>query len=70
MFDFFEKILGYVVMAVDFLLNIIESLTTAFGMVGSVVVLPPAIAGFMPNVLASAVVLTMSIYVIKFVIGR
>lgn len=70
MFDFFEKILGYVIMAVEFLLQIIESLITALGMVASVVVLPPVIAGYMPTVIASAVMITMSIAVVKFIIGR
>lgn len=70
MFDFFEKILGFVQTLFNFVLNIINSLIMALQMVVSVVTVPTFISTFLPPVLCSAVLIFTAIYVVKFIIGR
>lgn len=70
MFDFFDKIIGFISTAFAFFINVVESLFMALQMVASCITIPPFIAGFMPAVIASAILIFTAIYVIKFIIGR
>ena len=70
MFDFFEKILGFVESFFEFFLNFVESLGTALETLAASVTLPLYISGYLPSILGSAVVIVTSLGVIKFLIGR
>lgn len=70
MFDFFEKILGYVESAFDFFLSFIENLFNALGLLESSILFPVFLAGYLPNILGSCVVIVTAVAVVKFLIGR
>lgn len=70
MFDFFNQIIGYVETAFDFLLNFIESLITAVVFVSNSSAVVLSMAGFMPNIIGTCLVIVVSISIIKFLIGR
>lgn len=70
MFDFFNQIIGYVETAFDFLLNFIESLITAVVFVSNSSAVVLSMAGFMPTIIGTCLVIVVSISIIKFLIGR
>lgn len=70
MFDFFDKILGFVEIIWDYFINLIESLAMAVYFVGTSVSFTTYIVPFMPAIIGSAIVVFMAIYLIKFLIGR
>lgn len=70
MFDFFSKILGYVEVAFDYLLNLIESLLMAVGFLAASTSFPFTLVSFMPPIIGTAIVVFLAIFVIKFLIGR
>lgn len=70
MFDFFNQIIGYVETAFNFLLNFIESLITAVVFVTNSSTVVLGMAGFMPNIIGTCLVIVIAISIIKFLIGR
>lgn len=70
MFDFFEKILGYVEDAFEFFVNFCESLFKALEVLGDSIVFPAFLAGYLPSFIASSVLIVTSLAVVKFLIGR
>lgn len=70
MFDFFSKILGYVEVAFDYFLNLIESLVMALWFVGTSSSFPLTLVSFMPPIIGTAIVVFIAIFLIKFLIGR
>ena len=70
MFDFFEKILGFVESAFAFFINFCESLFTALEVLLSSLTLPIFLSGFLPGILGSCVVILTSLAVVKFIVGR
>lgn len=70
MFDFFEKILGFVDAVWNYFVNLIDSLILAVVFLGSSSNFATAIIGFMPPIIGTAIVVFLAIYVIKFLIGR
>lgn len=70
MFDFFDKILGFIEVIWDYFLNLIESLAMAVYFVGNSVNFTTYLVPFMPAIIGSAIVVFVAIYLIKFLIGR
>lgn len=70
MFDFFDKLIGYVSVAFEFFLNLIESLLMAIGFMGTSVSFVGSIIMYMPSIIGTAVAIFLAIFVIKFLIGR
>lgn len=70
MFEFFDQILGFILVVWQFLHNIITGLLTAIDMLEVAVGLPPLLVGFMPTVIGASMMIFVSIFVIKFIIGR
>lgn len=70
MFDFGGKLLGYVQVAVEYLLNLVESLIMAVVYVTTSSGVVLSMARFMPAIIGTCVVITVAIAVVKFLIGR
>lgn len=70
MFDFFSQILGFIETVFEFFINFIESLFQAFVVLLSAIELPIQLVGFLPQILGSAMIIVVSLGVIKFIIGR
>lgn len=70
MFDFFDKIIGYIEMAWDFLISIIESLLQLLVLTSTTVSLPLNLVGYLPSVLGVSVLVSVSVYVVKLIVGR
>ena len=70
MFDFFEKILGYVESFFEFFVNIAENTFTVLEVLTKAVVFPTELAGIMPNLIGACMLTVVSVSVIKFIIGR
>lgn len=70
MFDFFEKILGYIESAFEFFINFCDSLFQALEVLGNAIVFPGFIAGYLPAIIGSSVVIVTSLAVVKFLVGR
>lgn len=70
MFDGLSKILGFLQVAFEFFINNIESLFQAVGFLVSSIPFATSIIPYMPSVIGSCVYITLSIAVIKFLIGR
>lgn len=70
MFDFFEKILGFVEDFFEFFLNFCESLFNALEVLADSIVFPVFLAGYLPSFIASSVLIVTSLSIIKFLIGR
>lgn len=70
MFEFFDQILGYIEMFFTFFTNMVRSLGMAFTLLTTSISFPMTLTEFMPPLIGSAVVVFVSIYVVKFIIGR
>lgn len=70
MFEFFDTIIGYVDVLWTFFMNFIESMGTALGVLSSATVVSQYISPLLPGIIGGSVVITLGIYVSKFVIGR
>lgn len=70
MFDFFAKIIGYIEVAFDYFLNLIESLIMAVGFLASAGSFTTSLIPFMPPIIGTAMVIFIAIFLIKFLIGR
>lgn len=70
MFDFFSKILGYVEVAFDYLLNLIDSLLMAVGFLATSSSFAFTLVSYMPPIIGTAIVVFLAIFLIKFLIGR
>ena len=70
MFDFFEKILGYIESFFEYFVNFCESLFEALGVLASSITFPVFLAGHLPSIIGSCVIIVTSLAVVKFLIGR
>ena len=70
MFDFFDKIIGFVEQLWEFLVNMVNSLITAMETLLIVVQIPTILLPFLPSFIMVSVTIVISFSVIKFVIGR
>lgn len=70
MFDFFEKVLGFIETVFEFFINLVESLFMALEVLSKSIVFPLELAGLMPSVIGSAMVIVVSLAVVKFIVGR
>lgn len=70
MFDFFDKIIGFVETVFSFFINLVESLIQAVVFLGHSSSFAIALVPFMPSIIGTAIVVFFAIYVIKFLIGR
>lgn len=70
MFDFFEKTLGIIESVFEFFINFCESLFLATEVLTKAVVFPMELAGLMPNIIGSSMLIVISLAVVKFIIGR
>ncbi len=70
MFDFFEQVLGYIESFFEFFLNFCESLFEALEVLANAIVFPGLLAGYLPSIIGSSVIIVTSLAVVKFLIGR
>ena len=70
MFDFFEKILGFIETVFEFFINLVESLFMALEVLTKAVVFPIELSGLMPSIIGSAMLIVVSLSVVKFIVGR
>ena len=70
MFEFFDQLLSYVTSFFSFFTNIIASLLLAVRFILDALELPVLLAGVMPPIIGTAVLIFVGLYVLKFLIGR
>lgn len=70
MIEILQSLWGYAQAGFEALENMIESLLTAIGILATVTVFPQAIMGYVPGIIGSSILLTVTIYVAKFIVGR
>lgn len=70
MFDFFDKILGFIESAWQFVINIINSLVIALETLTQSVTLPLKLVAYVPGILGSAITIVVSLAIVKFIVGR
>ena len=70
MFDFAEQILGYVEMIVDWFFGIIENLILAITFLTTSTGFVTTIAGVMPGIIGSCILMVTAFAILKFIIGR
>lgn len=70
MFDFFGQLLGYIEVLWFFFLNLIESMFQGIGFVVSSIPFVMGLTAYMPGVIASCMIIVMSLCLVKFMIGR
>lgn len=70
MFEFFDSVLGAIETALNFLYNIINALLTAVDVITNAAVLPTKLAVFLPGIIGSAILVAVSLGVVKFLVGR
>lgn len=70
MFDFFEKVLGFIETVFEFFINLVESLFMALEVLAKSIVFPLELAGLMPSIIGSAMTIVVSLAVVKFIVGR
>lgn len=67
---FFNQVMGAIETALSFLYNVINALVTAVDAISNAVVLPAKLAAFLPGIIGSAILVTVSLGVVKFLVGR
>lgn len=70
MFDFFNKILGYVELLWTYFTNFIESVVTALQLLLVSMSFPQSLTPLMPPIIGTAIAVFLAIYLIRFMIGR
>lgn len=70
MIEILQNIWGIVQTGWQFLSNMIQTTITVTSILTTSVLLPQSIVPFLPSILGSSVILTVTIFVAKFLIGR
>lgn len=70
MFDFFDKVIGFIESLFQFVINIINSLIIAVETLTRAVTLPLELVAYLPGILGSAVTIVISLSIVKFLVGR
>lgn len=70
MAEFFNFVVGAIETALTFLYNMINALLLAYDAIFTAVSLSTNLALILPGILGSAVLITVSLGVVKFIVGR
>ena len=70
MIEILQNIWGIVQTGSQFLSNMIQTTITVTSILTTSVTLPSSIVPFLPSILGSSVIITVTIFVAKFLIGR
>ena len=70
MFDFFSQLFGYIEVAFNFLLNIVESTITLISTLPNAISTAVYLVGFLPSFIGSCVIAVIAVGVVKLMIGR
>lgn len=70
MFDFFDKIIGFLETLWDFFINLVNSLIIALSATVTAATLPVTLMPFLPAIIGSSVMIVIAFAVVKFIIGR
>lgn len=70
MFEFFDQIVGFIETIWTVVINLINSLITAFSTLLVVISFPVTVMPFLPAILFTSLSVCIGIGVLKFVLGR
>ncbi len=70
MFDFFDKIIGFFEMIWTLVVNLVNSLLMLLGTIVNIPVVIGVLAMYLPAVIFTGVMVTISFAVIKLIVGR
>ena len=70
MYEFFDTMFGYLEAIGTWIIGFFDMLFTAIDALEVMVTLPVFLMGVLPSILASAVTLTMLLWLVKFFLGR
>lgn len=70
MFEFFDKISGFLEQLWDFFVNLVNSLIMALSAVLTAATLPVTLMPFLPAIIGTSLMVVVSFAVVKFIIGR
>lgn len=70
MLDALNQILGFFQSVFDWFLSFIESLAFAVNSVSASVEYTLLFTGLVPSIIGSAIIVFLSVYIVKFIIGR
>lgn len=70
MFDFFDMIAGWLDSIVNWVGSFIDHLLLLLSLLQQLSSLPLVLAGFMPPLIGTAVIATLLIFALKFLLGR
>lgn len=70
MFDFFEKILGFVEYFFSFLTNLTRSLLSAVLAISTGTSFLMQLSGLMPTIVSSSILIVLFMAILKFILGR
>lgn len=69
MFDFADKVWGFISTIGEFIFNAIEAMISALVFLANSTQLPLALVSYMPGIIGTAIIIFMAVYVIKFIVG-
>lgn len=70
MFDFFEKMLGFVELIFSFFMNLTRSLLSAVLAISNGTSFLMQLSGLMPTIVSSSILIVLFMAVLKFILGR
>lgn len=70
MFDALNQILGFIESVFEFFINLVQSSFMALEVLAKAIVFPIELAGMMPAIIASSMLIVVSLAVVKFILGR
>lgn len=70
MFDFFDKIIGFFEMIWTLVVNLVNSLLMLLGTIVNIPVVIGVLSMYLPAVIFTGVMVTISFAVIKLIVGR
>ena len=70
MFDFFSQVLGFLEAIWEFFLQLLDTLLVAVQLLAQAIIFPIELVGFLPAFFGTCLLITISICVVKFILGR
>lgn len=70
MFDFFNTIAGYFETLWNMIVNLIQSLLMAVGMVGSSMYFVTSLVAFIPPLIATGIIIFIAVFVVRFLLMK
>ncbi len=70
MLQLISDIVGFLTMGFQFLVNTIDSFIRAIVLLTTSLSFPQLLVQYMPSIIGSSILITLFVYVIKFLIGR